>query len=101
MRACWNGPRLTLLRGVPPRLRMASTNSTRSHRAVRGPAAAGTTVTLSGAAVAATTTSAGGVYSFTDLAKGNYTVTVSHSGFTFNPASEAAAVTTANRSEEH
>jgi hypothetical protein len=63
---------------------------------VSGPAASGTTVTLSGAAVAATTTSAGGVYSFTDLAKGNYTVTVSHSGFTFNPASEAAAVTTAN-----
>ncbi len=67
---------------------------------VSGPAASGTTVTLSGAAVAATTTSAGGVYSFTDLAKGNYTVTVSHSGFTFNPASEAAAVTTANRNRD-
>jgi hypothetical protein len=63
---------------------------------VSGPGASGTTVTLSGAAVAATTTNASGAYSFTDLAKGNYTVTVSHTGFTFNPASLAAAVTTAN-----
>src|SRR3984885_5449714 len=63
---------------------------------VTGPAESGTTVTLSGAAVAATTTSATGAYSFAGLAKGNYTVTVSHTGFTFTPASEAAALTTAN-----
>ncbi len=63
---------------------------------VSGPAASGTTVTLSGASVAATTTGATGAYSFTGLAKGNYTVAVSHTGFTFNPASLAAAVTTAN-----
>jgi hypothetical protein len=63
---------------------------------VSGPAASGTTVTLGGTAVAATTTSATGAYSFTGLAKGNYTVAVSHTGFTFNPASLAAAITTAN-----
>src|ERR1700722_4417459 len=63
---------------------------------VTGPAESGTTVTLSGAAVAATTTSATGAYSFTGLAKGNYMVTVSHTGFTFTPPSEAAAVTAAN-----
>src|SRR3984957_9075586 len=63
---------------------------------VTGPGASGTTVTLSGSAVAATTTNTGGAYSFPDLPKGNYTVPVSHTGFTFNPASLAAAVTTAN-----
>jgi Big-like domain-containing protein/carboxypeptidase family protein/SdrD B-like protein len=63
---------------------------------VSGSGAAGTAVTLTGAAVAATTTSATGAYSFTGLAKGNYTVTVSHTGFTFTPASLAAAITTAN-----
>jgi photosystem II stability/assembly factor-like uncharacterized protein len=43
------------------------------------------TVTLSGAASASIVTDGEGVYSFQDLVAGNYTVTPSKPGFTFNP----------------
>jgi Tol biopolymer transport system component/photosystem II stability/assembly factor-like uncharacterized protein len=43
------------------------------------------TVTLSGTANASTVTDAKGNYSFQDLLTGNYTVTPSKAGFTFNP----------------
>ncbi len=44
------------------------------------------TVTLSGSASASTITDANGNYAFQDLVTGNYTVTPSKTGFTFNPA---------------
>ena len=59
-------------------------------------AGSGTTVTLSGAASAATTADSSGNFSFTGLANGSYTVTPARSGYTFTPASVAAAVTGAN-----
>ena len=40
--------------------------------------------------------SSSGAYSFTGLAAGTYAVTPSHTGFTFNPAVQAATITTAN-----
>lgn len=52
----------------------------------------GVTVTLSGAATQTMTTSAGGAYSFTGLAIGNYTVTPTLSGYTFSPASASEAI---------
>jgi hypothetical protein len=45
------------------------------------------TMTLSGDASAATTTSNSGVYSFSALSNGNYTVTPSKTGYTFDPPS--------------
>jgi hypothetical protein len=63
---------------------------------VSGPGASGTTVTLTGGSVAATTTSASGAYSFTGLATGSYTVTVTHTGFTFTPASLSTTIGAAN-----
>ncbi|MCX8031517.1 MAG: carboxypeptidase regulatory-like domain-containing protein [Thermodesulfovibrionales bacterium] len=56
----------------------------------------GVTVTLSGAANAVTTTNALGVYTFTNLANGNYTVTPALSGFTFTPASRNVTINNAN-----
>ncbi len=44
------------------------------------------TVTLSGSASATTISDANGNYSFQDLLPGNYTVTPTKAGFTFNPA---------------
>ena len=63
-----------------------------------GPASIGNgaTVQLSGAASATTTANASGNFTFTGLANGDYTVTPSKSGITFNPASLPAAVNNAN-----
>ena len=63
---------------------------------VSGAGGVGATITLSGAGVAATTTNSSGSYTFTGLAKGTYTVTPSHTGFTFSPTSLAETITTAN-----
>lgn len=52
----------------------------------------GATVTLSGASSGTTAASSSGAYSFTGLANGTYTVTPSHSGYTFSPASQNATV---------
>ena len=52
----------------------------------------GATVTLSGAASAATTSDGAGNYSFSGLVNGTYTITPSHAGYTFNPTSMAATV---------
>ena len=57
---------------------------------------AGVTMTLSGAADAVVTTNAKGKYSFTRLLNGNYTVTPSQAGRTFNPISRAVTVNGAN-----
>jgi hypothetical protein len=59
-------------------------------------AGGGATVTLSGAASATTTAASSGAYSFTGLANGTYTVTPSHSGYTFSPTSQTATVSGAN-----
>jgi hypothetical protein len=62
------------------------------------PAASGSgvTVTLGGAATATTIANSAGNYSFTGLASGSYTVTVSESGFTFSPPSSPVTVSGAN-----
>jgi hypothetical protein len=56
----------------------------------------GATVTLSGAASTSTTANSSGVYTFTGLANGAYTVTPSNAGFTFTPASQNVTVNSAN-----
>ncbi|MBI4894046.1 MAG: BACON domain-containing protein, partial [Acidobacteria bacterium] len=57
----------------------------------------GVTVALSGSAAASTTSDAAGAYSFAVLpAGGQYTVTPSKAGFTYNPASQSVASLTAN-----
>jgi hypothetical protein len=62
------------------------------------PAAAGNgaTVKLSGAANATTTANSSGVFTFTGLTNGTYTVTPSLAGFTFAPGSANATVNGAN-----
>ena len=57
----------------------------------------GTTVTLSGSANATTTASATGAYSFSGLGNGSYTVTPSHSGVSYSPASKAVTISGANQ----
>jgi len=52
----------------------------------------GATVTLSGAASATTIADGAGNYSFSGLAGGTYTVTPSHTGYTFNPSSKTTTV---------
>jgi len=58
----------------------------------------GVTVTLTGAANATTTTNASGVYTFTGLANGNYTVTPSLAPYVFNPVFRSVTVSGASRS---
>ena len=53
---------------------------------------AGATVTLSGAANATTTVNGSGIYSFSGLPAGSYTVTASSNVATFNPASQTAII---------
>jgi hypothetical protein len=53
---------------------------------------AGTTVTLSGAASAATTADASGNYIFNGVSSGNYTVTPNQSGVVFTPLSQTVAI---------
>jgi hypothetical protein len=61
-----------------------------------GKALAGVTMTLGGDDNVTTTTNVYGKYSFTKLLKGNYTVTASLSGYVFNPAISALAISTAS-----
>jgi hypothetical protein len=56
----------------------------------------GATVTLSGTTTATTTADSTGAYSFSGLASGNYSITPSHTGFTFSPTSQSAPVNGAN-----
>ena len=56
----------------------------------------GTLLTLSGARSATTNADASGNFSFTGLANGNYTVTPSKTGDTFNPANQPAIINGAN-----
>jgi hypothetical protein len=57
---------------------------------------AGTTVTLSGTASATTVANSSGAYSFIGFGNGTYTVTPSHTGYTFSPTSTTATVNGAN-----
>lgn len=67
--------------------------STRSiSGAVSGAATDGVLVTLSGATSRSTTTGGGGLYTFTGLADGTYTVTPTLAGYSFTPASRQLTV---------
>jgi hypothetical protein len=59
---------------------------------VSGAGANGATVRLTGAATASTTTNSSGAYSFTGVANGSYTVTVTKTGYVYTPASQAVTV---------
>jgi len=56
----------------------------------------GTTISLSGGASATTTPNSSGVYSFSGLPNGTYTVTPANSAYTFSPANQAVNVSGAN-----
>ena len=59
---------------------------------ISGGGGTGATVTLTGAASMTTTADASGSYSFSGLANGTYTVTVTKSGVTFSPATQAVTI---------
>ncbi len=63
---------------------------------ISGAGGSGATVNLTGAATATVTANPAGVYSFTGLLNGSYTVTPSKTGFTFTPASRAVTISSAN-----
>ncbi|HTP25384.1 MAG TPA: SdrD B-like domain-containing protein, partial [Anaeromyxobacteraceae bacterium] len=60
--------------------------------AVSGAIADGVLITLSGESNDTTTTANGGLYSFSGLANGTYTITPSLAGYTFTPASISGTV---------
>jgi parallel beta-helix repeat protein len=53
----------------------------------------GATVTLTGAAHAATTADSGGNFNFSELPSGSYTVTPTKNGYSFSPSSQSASIT--------
>src|SRR5258708_8643155 len=59
---------------------------------VNGVPGGGVTMTLSGAASATATSDSSGNYSFGGLANGAYTITPTHSGYTFTPASQNVTI---------
>lgn len=61
-----------------------------------GAVISGATINLTGAATISTTTDASGNYNFTGLMNGNYTITPSMSGYTFNPTNTAASLSGAS-----
>src|SRR5262249_52046175 len=64
--------------------------------AVSGAIADGVLITLSGTITGTTTTNGGGLYSFSSLTDGNYTLTPSKAGYSFSPASIAGTVNRGN-----
>ena len=56
----------------------------------------GVTMTLTGTSSASTTTDSSGIYQFTVLAAGPYTITPSKTGCTFSPSSRSVSISTAN-----
>jgi hypothetical protein len=56
----------------------------------------GATVALTGATSATTTANSLGVYTFTGLVGGSYTITPSNTGYTFTPASQSVTLSTVN-----
>ncbi len=63
---------------------------------VSGDVSAGVTVTLGGDISASTTTGSGGAYSFEDILNGEYTVTPSYKGYSFDPPSRDVTVANAS-----
>jgi hypothetical protein len=63
---------------------------------ISGPGGSGATVKLTGAATATVTANSSGVYSFTGVTNGSYTVTPTKTAFVFTPTSQAVTVTGAN-----
>lgn len=63
---------------------------------ISGDVLSGVTVTLSGKSSSSLATDAGGSFVFTGAANGNYTLTVSKTGYTFTPASISLTVNNAN-----
>jgi hypothetical protein len=63
---------------------------------ITGPGASGATVTLSGTSTATTTSNAAGAFSFPAVTNGNYTVTVTETGFTYTPPSQAVTINGTN-----
>lgn len=57
---------------------------------------AAVTMNLTGTSSATTTTDSNGVYQFSNLAAGSYTITPSKAGYTFNPSSIIVSVTNSN-----
>ena len=60
------------------------------------PSGSGVTMMLTGTSSATTATDSSGNYSFANLIAGSYTVTPSKSGYTFDPTSQAATISTAS-----
>src|SRR5436309_3277955 len=58
----------------------------------------GATVTLSGAAGATTIANSSGIYTFSGLGNGTYTVTPSNAGYTFSPVNQNVPINGANAS---
>jgi hypothetical protein len=69
--------------------------------AVSGDVADGVLVTLSGASSGTVTTSGGGLYAFSGLLPGSYTVTPSRAGYTFSPASLSPTITNASLASQN
>jgi hypothetical protein len=78
--------------GPPPPTQTYSVTGTIS------PAAGGNgaTVTLSGIANATITANSSGVFTFSGLANGNYSITPSHTGYTFTPTSQNTTINAAD-----
>jgi hypothetical protein len=57
---------------------------------------AGATVTLSGAGTGTVAANSSGAYTFSGLTNGNYTVTPSHTGYSFTPANQSKTLSGAN-----
>jgi hypothetical protein len=63
---------------------------------ISGAGGSGATVNLTGAKTASVTANTSGVYSFTGLTNGSYTVTPTKSGFVMTPTSQAVTINGAN-----
>src|SRR6202008_3784701 len=63
---------------------------------IRAAGGSGATVNLTGASTASVTANTSGVYSFTGLVNGSYTVTPTKSGFVMTPTSQAVTINGAN-----
>ena len=57
---------------------------------------AAVTITLTGTSSATTTTDSNGIYQFSNLAVGSYTITPSKAGYTFDPSGISVSVTNSN-----
>ncbi|MCU1224398.1 MAG: hypothetical protein JWQ42_2491 [Edaphobacter sp.] len=64
--------------------------------AIGGAGGAGATVSLTGAATASTTADASGVFGFSGLSNGNYTLTPSSAGATYTPAVQNVTISNAH-----